>query len=236
MPKSLQDGRGRGWFWMETDLVDAGWVAKLGPTSWAVYSVLARFASDRQLQFPATADLGKLVGVPSAEVRSAYRTLMENQLLYRHRKGVRGASSSYHLGPRGVATPEPPLTPTVVRSKPKPKPLEPAVDFQLQLFEQAWKAYPKRPGNSKQAALLQWKKRRAEGVHGETMLAGAVGYARLVEKAGIQPQYVKMGSTFFGPAGHFEADFVVPDMTPGSLTRQGPADEVASWNENEVVV
>jgi hypothetical protein len=73
-------------------------------------------------------------------------------------------------------------------------------------FEEAWKLYPKRPGNSKQAALRAWVAQVKKGADPDAMLEGARRYAARVRKDGTEPKFVKLAATFWGPDRHWEAE------------------------------
>lgn len=74
-------------------------------------------------------------------------------------------------------------------------------------FEQAWAAYPKRPGASKTDALKAWTARIKEGSRPEDMIAGVHRYAEYIRKSSTDPTYIKQPATFFGPGKHYEADW-----------------------------
>lgn len=76
-------------------------------------------------------------------------------------------------------------------------------------FEQAWVAYPKRPGASKADALKAWTARIKEGSRPEDMIAGVHRYAEYIRKSGTEPRFIKQPATFFGPGNHFDADWKV---------------------------
>lgn len=81
-------------------------------------------------------------------------------------------------------------------------------DYPLE-FENAWSAYPSRPGASKKAAFKAWSARLSAGIGHQIMLSGAVRYAEYCKAMGTDPQYIKQPSTFFGPGDHFLADWTV---------------------------
>jgi hypothetical protein len=74
-------------------------------------------------------------------------------------------------------------------------------------FIEAWKAYPRRPGDSRADAFKAWRARLKEGKTVEAMKAGVRRYAGFCAAEGVQPQYIKQGATFFGPGLHFEAEW-----------------------------
>lgn len=84
-------------------------------------------------------------------------------------------------------------------------------------FEQAWEAYPKRPGASKSDSFKAWSTRIKGGVEADTMIAGVTRYAAYCAKLGTEPQFIKQPATFFGPGKHYESDWTV------SAGRAGPA-------------
>jgi len=233
--KTLQDARGRDWFWLENRLVDDGWVVRLGVYAWTIYTVLIRLSDDRGRAFPSTSELEKLSGVSRTMVKASLRRLILLHLLGRSRKGGPNRGSSVYRLSALPASAEASAPAPAKRKRPASK-MEPSIDFELELFEQAWERYPARPGNNRKLAEEQWKKRRTEGHAGVDMLTGVQAYATLIEATGIQPQYVKMASTFFGPALHFLSDYAVAAGVAANGGRPTPADEVAAWNENEEVV
>ena len=80
----------------------------------------------------------------------------------------------------------------------------PSVDL---VFEEAWTAYPKRPGASKQGSHKAWKARLKAGVDPQAMLQGVMRYANYCKASGIDPQFIKQPATFFGPDEHYLADW-----------------------------
>lgn len=74
-------------------------------------------------------------------------------------------------------------------------------------FEEAWDAYPARPGNSKAAAFTAWNKRLKAGATPQQMIEGTIQYAAYCKIKGTEPEYVKQAATFFGPGEHFAADW-----------------------------
>lgn len=98
------------------------------------------------------------------------------------------------------------------------------------VFDEAWKAYPQRPGNPRGSAFRAWSARIKEGVSPEAMLAGVRAYAAHCRREGTEPRYIKMAATFFGPGKHWEADYGVtgsledgwnPDGTIRTYTPDG---------------
>lgn len=81
-------------------------------------------------------------------------------------------------------------------------------------FEEAWKAYPSRPGDSKAAAFKAWNARLKAGATAEQMMTGVRSYAAHCAAEKKEPRYVKQAATFFGPGEHFLADW-----TPKSVPR-----------------
>lgn len=80
-----------------------------------------------------------------------------------------------------------------------------------EIFEEAWKAYPKREGgNSKSEAVKAWNARVRLGVKAEDILSGVLRYAAYCEAKGMTAtQYVKQAATFFGPDAHWSEDWSV---------------------------
>lgn len=89
----------------------------------------------------------------------------------------------------------------------KPKKAAPSVD---PVFEEIWKAYPKRPGASKADTFKAYQARIKAGAVSNIMLEGAKQYAKYCEASGIDANYIKQPATFFGPNEHFLSDWTPP--------------------------
>ena len=74
-------------------------------------------------------------------------------------------------------------------------------------FEQAWTAYPTRPGASKKDAFKAWSARLKAGVAVDDLISGVVRYAAYVRAMKTEPQFIKQPVTFFGPNEHYLADW-----------------------------
>lgn len=100
-----------------------------------------------------------------------------------------------------------------------------------EVFELAWKAYPKRPGASKKDSLKQWNARVNAGAAPLDILAGVKAYAAYVVADGTEPRWIKQPATFFGPGDHFRADWTIPQAAvTGSQPRQAKFDPNAFVN------
>lgn len=78
-------------------------------------------------------------------------------------------------------------------------------------FEEAFAAYPQRPGMNKRQSYKAWAARVKSGVSPAVITDGVSRYAKFcaaTEKIGTE--FVKQPSTFFGPDEHFKADWTVP--------------------------
>lgn len=75
------------------------------------------------------------------------------------------------------------------------------------MFEQAWSLYPKRPGQSKQAAYKAWQARMVEKVDPAYLVERVRAYASYCTLQGTEPAYVLHAATFFGPSKRYEADY-----------------------------
>lgn len=78
-------------------------------------------------------------------------------------------------------------------------------------FGEAWALYPRRPNNSRAAALRAWEARVEAGEDPAAMLDGTRRYAAYIAATSTKPQFVKLGSTFYGPDQHYRNDFTVED-------------------------
>ena len=92
-----------------------------------------------------------------------------------------------------------------VSVKRKAKSTSASDDAHTESFAPAWEAYPSRAGgNSRAAAYKAYVARIREGHSPETLLAGVLRYAEFCRDTGkVGTEYVKQGSTFFGPGLHF---------------------------------
>lgn len=74
-------------------------------------------------------------------------------------------------------------------------------------FEEAWTAYPDRPGRSKADACKAWKARVKAGADADVILAGVRRYAAYCQAMKTEPNFIKQPATFFGPGEHYLADW-----------------------------
>jgi hypothetical protein len=74
-------------------------------------------------------------------------------------------------------------------------------------FEEAWQAYPQRPGASKKDAHKAWAARIKAGADHTVILQGVIRYAEFCRASGTEPRYIKQPTTFFGPGEHYLADW-----------------------------
>jgi hypothetical protein len=81
------------------------------------------------------------------------------------------------------------------------------------VFDEAYEAYPRRPGMNRQDARKAWNARLADKTEAQAMLAGTRRYAAYCAAVGQQPQFIKLPATFFGPSKHFESEWTIPPPT-----------------------
>lgn len=62
-------------------------------------------------------------------------------------------------------------------------------------FEALWELYPRK--NGKKYAFKHYQTARNSGTTFEEVQAGIEAYKRYIDKTGVEPQYIKMGSSFF---------------------------------------
>lgn len=86
------------------------------------------------------------------------------------------------------------------------------VDF----FDVAWSAYPKRPGANKTLARKAWDARLKDGASPEEMIDGVYAYANYCQVMATDPQYIKQASTFFGPGEHYKSDWTPTQKVNGN--------------------
>lgn len=78
-------------------------------------------------------------------------------------------------------------------------------------FEEAMKAYPRRPGNSRTAARQKWLARIRDGVKPHELMSGVKRYADYIRATGSEgTQFVKMATTFFGPGEWWKQEWEKP--------------------------
>lgn len=83
-------------------------------------------------------------------------------------------------------------------------------------FEDAWTAYPSRPGSSKKEAFKAWTARLNAGAAVSEIAAGVSRYAAYVAALQTEPQFIKHAATFFGPDEHYKSNWVVAPQARGS--------------------
>lgn len=78
-------------------------------------------------------------------------------------------------------------------------------------FAACWAAYPTRPNNSRAAALKAYRARLAEPhpPTEEALLAGTRAYAAYART--LDPRYIKLAATFYGPDRHWESAYTSPE-------------------------
>ena len=108
---------------------------------------------------------------------------------------------------------------------PNPSKSKPLGDYPPE-FEEAWDAYPQRPGASKKDAFRAWGARVKAGVAPGIILEGVLRYSAYCAAIGTEPQFVKQPTTFFGPGEHFLADWTAPTSRagPSSYAQQRDAE------------
>jgi hypothetical protein len=106
-----------------------------------------------------------------------------------------------------------------------------AMNGDVDLFAQAWEAYPKRAGgNSRHDALRAWSARIRSGVDPAELIAGVRRYASFIRVKGDEgTPYVQQAATFFGPAQHWLERCDPPVERIGRLTRTHQ--RLAAWVE-----
>lgn len=80
-------------------------------------------------------------------------------------------------------------------------------------FEELWEGYPRHKNSGKQKAFEGYCKRRRDGVSFEDFKKAVEGYSRYITESCKSPEYIMMGSTFFGPSGRWK-DFINDDDEP----------------------
>lgn len=77
-------------------------------------------------------------------------------------------------------------------------------------FLAAWKIYPKRPNNSRQAAWEAFRKSVKRGADPVAVTQGVKAYADYCAATEKSGEYIKQAATFFGPGKHWEATYDTP--------------------------
>lgn len=74
-------------------------------------------------------------------------------------------------------------------------------------FEELWQLYPRRIGKDK--ALKAFLRAKKDGVDKDTIKKGIEAYKAYIEAQGIDPQYIKQGSTWFNQRS-WEDEYTIP--------------------------
>ncbi len=90
-------------------------------------------------------------------------------------------------------------------------------------FDRFWAAFPKRPGDARHPASVEFAKLIKAGVAAEALVASAVAYADHVKRQSIAPQYLPMGKRWLAERRH--EDF--PASAPSAPSPEGPAGDPA---------
>ena len=93
-------------------------------------------------------------------------------------------------------------------------------------FEQAWAAYPSRPGNSKKDAFKAWSARVKAGASAADLIAGVERYSAYCKTEVSDPRYIKQAATFFGTGEHYLEAWTpvargAPPGRPGAVRHNG---------------
>ena len=103
-------------------------------------------------------------------------------------------------------------------------------------FEELWEGYPRHKNSGKQKAFEGYCKRRRDGVSFEDFKKAVEGYSRYITESCKSPEYIMMGSTFFGPSGRWK-DFIGSDDEPrlafGGMME--PENNQHFENENDLI-
>jgi len=185
----LVDARPHTRWSLDNNLIDQGWIKRIGLEAWAVYCVIVREVEGGE-EFPSLSYMHTVTGIEKEKLQVALKVLRDRGLIE-----VEGD------GDEKVCRVVPPKKPGTSLTLPEIE----------ALFAEAWQSYPKRPNNPKQAALKSFAARIREGVDPQVLIAGVKSYAKYVEAEGTEPHYIKMAQTFFGPGGHWEADYTPTD-------------------------
>ena len=90
-------------------------------------------------------------------------------------------------------------------------------------FEEAWAAYPSRPGASKAASFKAWKARLKAGATALEMIEGTIKYANYCRIERTEAHFIKQPATFYGPGEHFTADWTPKGARKLALVDQNAA-------------
>ena len=128
-------------------------------------------------------------------------------------------------GPRdeseGEPAPEGEGDPPPVPAPPDKKTGLPRVNYTPE-YEELWKAYPKRPNNSKVAGYNKYRARLNEGYTPDQLMEAVLQYSAQVKREGTKGKYILHTQTFFGPSYRF-ADF---------LQKESPAEPKKEESKN----
>lgn len=186
-----------------------------------VLLMLANYASSEKGDcFPSVETLMADTGLARSTVQRCLKELTENGYISAHERWENGRqlSNSYRLvlgwgegvtqtprsiterpkgvtqTPTGVSQEGPNLSEEPI-NQPKKAPPPKFDDLELkEEFVAFWDAYPKRPNNPKQPALVAYLKARKAGTSKEVILAGAMAYAKT--RLNKEPEYTAMAATW----------------------------------------
>lgn len=83
-------------------------------------------------------------------------------------------------------------------------------------FEEAWAAYPSRPGASKSEAFKAWNARLAANERVDVMLDGIRRYAAYCEAERTESRFIKHAATFLGPDLHYRSNWTASSRSPAA--------------------
>ena len=90
-------------------------------------------------------------------------------------------------------------------------------------FERLWSVYPRKEG--KAAAMKGYIAQRQNGVSFEEFARGLKGYLARLKAECTEPRYIKMGSTFFGPAAAWKDFLEGPPGGFGGMAEPQPPEQ-----------
>lgn len=92
-------------------------------------------------------------------------------------------------------------------------------------FARFWAAYPRRPGDARHMALVNFAKLVKGGVPAEALIASAGVYAKHIADSAIAPTFIQQAKTWLNQR-RFE-DFPAP--APSAPGPEGPDDHPLAW-------
>lgn len=99
-PEIPPRGRPTNFLWIERDLIDRGVIGLVGPSAWAIYTVLARHADQAGYAYPSQLRIQQLANLSNKTVVEGVKILVRFDLI--KKVGMGRSRNAYHLLPASI--------------------------------------------------------------------------------------------------------------------------------------